>query len=71
MTTLTFDAARARGTAGKIGQLNPLSRNGVAEEVAQVALFLASNESSYVNGQLIAVDGGLSASHPVVPGKLA
>ncbi|KAF8532515.1 3-oxoacyl-reductase [Gautieria morchelliformis] len=71
MTTLTFDAARARGTAGKIGHLNPLGRYAVAEEVAQVALFLASNESSYVNGQAIAVDGGLSASHPVVPGKLA
>lgn len=30
-----------------------------------------SDEASYVNGQIIAVDGGLSASHPVVPGKLA
>lgn len=26
------------------------------------------DESSYVNGQNIAVDGGLSSSHPVVPG---
>ncbi|KZS98581.1 NAD(P)-binding protein [Sistotremastrum niveocremeum HHB9708] len=69
MTASTFDAARARGTAGKIGQLNPLGRAGVAEEIAQVALFLASDESSYVNGQNWAVDGGLSASHPVVPGK--
>ena len=31
MTAPTFAAARARGTAGKIGQLNPLSRGGVAE----------------------------------------
>jgi len=29
------------------------------------------DDSSYVNGQNWAVDGGLSASHPVVPGKLA
>ncbi|GJJ06630.1 hypothetical protein Clacol_000824 [Clathrus columnatus] len=71
MTSTTFDAARARGTASKIGQLNPLGRYGIAEEIAQVALFLGSDEASYVNGQAIAVDGGLSASHPVVPGKLA
>ena len=30
-----------------------------------MALFLASDEASYVNGQAIAVDGGLSSSHPV------
>lgn len=71
MTVLTFDKARARGTAGKIGQLNPLGRYGVAEEVAQLALFLASDESSFVNGQNIAIDGGMTASMPVVPGKLA
>ena len=35
------------------------------EELAKVALFLASDDASYVNGQAIAVDGGLSSSHPV------
>ena len=29
------------------------------------------DDSSYVNGQVFAVDGGLSASLPVVPGKFA
>jgi NAD(P)-dependent dehydrogenase (short-subunit alcohol dehydrogenase family) len=31
-----------------------------------MALFLASDAASYVNGQAFAVDGGLSSSHPVV-----
>ncbi|KAL4925120.1 SDR family NAD(P)-dependent oxidoreductase [Aspergillus undulatus] len=71
MTAAMYDAARARGTERKIGQLNPLQRGAVADEIARVALFLGSDESSYVNGQAWAVCGGLSAGHPVVPGKLA
>lgn len=31
MTTTTFDYARTKGTAGKIGQLNPLGRFAIAE----------------------------------------
>lgn len=64
MTRPIFEGARARGTEGKIGQLNPLHRHGEPEEIAAMALFLASDEASYVNGQAIAVDGGLSSTHP-------
>jgi NAD(P)-dependent dehydrogenase (short-subunit alcohol dehydrogenase family) len=70
MTAPMYEAARQRGTERKIGQLNPLQRGAVADEVARVALFLGSEESSYVNGQAWAVCGGLSAGHPFVPGKL-
>ncbi len=71
MTRPMFELARERGSEKKIGQLNPLKRSGQPVEIARMALFLASDESSYVNGQAIAVDGGLSSSHPFVPGRLA
>jgi NAD(P)-dependent dehydrogenase (short-subunit alcohol dehydrogenase family) len=67
MTSPLFEAARQRGSEGKIGQLNPLQRAGAPDEIASTALFLASDDGSYVNGQAIAVCGGLSASHPNVP----
>ena len=69
MTRPLFDAARARGSEAKIGQLNPLLRSGRPEEIAAMALFLASDDASYVNGQALAVDGGLSSTHPFVPSR--
>ncbi len=65
MTKPTFDYAREAGKMDRVGRLNPLRRGAQPEELAKVALFLASDDASYVNGQAIAVDGGLSSSHPV------
>ena len=65
MTKPTFDYAREAGKMERVGRLNPLRRAAQAEELARAALFLASSEASYVNGQALAVDGGLSSSHPV------
>ena len=42
-------------------EMIPLGRHARAEEVARVALFLASDESSFVTGAAVAVDGGMSA----------
>jgi NAD(P)-dependent dehydrogenase (short-subunit alcohol dehydrogenase family) len=41
----------------------PMGRLAQAKEIAQAALFLASDESSYVNGATFLVDGGLSAAY--------
>jgi NAD(P)-dependent dehydrogenase (short-subunit alcohol dehydrogenase family) len=39
----------------------PLGRLGTPEEVARVALFLASEEASYVTGAIVPMDGGANA----------
>lgn len=41
----------------------PLNRPGTAQEIAEAALFLASPGAGYVNGQILAVDGGWTAGY--------
>jgi meso-butanediol dehydrogenase/(S,S)-butanediol dehydrogenase/diacetyl reductase len=44
----------------KQGKLIPLGRVGTPEEVADMVLFLASDEASYITGVNVAIDGGRS-----------
>ena len=37
----------------------PLKREGLPEDVANICSFLASDQSSYITGQVIKVDGGM------------
>lgn len=55
------DPARARAEAGK---LHALGRIGRPDEVARLAVFLASDDSSFMTGSPIIVDGGFGAGLP-------
>lgn len=48
--------------AGRFDEIIPLKRDGQPSEVADAVLYLASDESSYVNGHNLVIDGGLTAA---------
>lgn len=50
------DEANAQGKED-----TPLKRFGTAEEIADLAVFLASDDSAFISGAEIAIDGGYSA----------
>jgi 3(or 17)beta-hydroxysteroid dehydrogenase len=47
----------------------PLKRFGEPDDVANAALYLASDESKYVTGVELSIDGGLLAGSPASPGS--
>ena len=54
---------------GFLSRLQPIQRAGMPDDIARTALWLASDESSFVTAQTIVVDGGLTAGRP--PGGMA
>lgn len=44
----------------KMGERHPLKRVGTVEDIAKVAQFLLSEDSSWITGQVLGVDGGMS-----------
>ena len=59
-----LDGDRAQSTVGvmtlALGDMAPIRRSGQPVDIAEAALWLASDASSFVSGQAIAVDGGLT-----------
>ena len=52
-------------------ELTPFNRECTVEDVANMAAFLASDEAGFVNGQTIAVDGGVSTTRYLAPEAIA
>lgn len=60
---LSNDAARKQ-----IAAQYPLGRHGEAEDAARLAAWLISDQSSWITGQIIGLDGGFSAVRPFLKG---
>jgi len=72
--TILTDMARSimvdEATKHRILSRTPMGRLGATEEIASIAVFLASDQSSYITGQTIYADGGrqgLNYTVPVLP----
>lgn len=66
-TPMSMEIDPPQFTANFVEQYIPLNRPGKVEEIAPIFLFLASDESSFITGQIIIADGGQLAGQK--PGK--
>jgi glucose 1-dehydrogenase len=69
MTAMMASVATDREAKRRVLSRTPLGRIGAPDEVAAVAAFLASDDASYVTGEIIYVDGGRLALNYTVPVK--
>ncbi|WP_339230907.1 SDR family oxidoreductase [Oceanobacillus sp. FSL K6-2867] len=60
-TPMTAALSTSKELVGRLVQATPLQRLGKPEDIANAALFLASDESSYITGSELVIDGGFSA----------
>ncbi len=68
---LSADAAEQAASLvkGTLASIHPIGRAGMAEDIAHAALWLAGDESTFVTGQAIVVDGGITAGRPWAENK--
>jgi NAD(P)-dependent dehydrogenase (short-subunit alcohol dehydrogenase family) len=54
-----------------LNEVVPLGRMGLPSDIAEAVVFLSSNKSSYITGQILSVDGGLSVHESASLSRLA
>ena len=59
-----LDEERRKKFRDRFGRHQPIGRVGEAEDIAQAALFLASDDSTFITGTAMVVDGGAYAGRP-------
>lgn len=59
-TPINRNAWESPEALGKLLELIPYGRIGIADDIGKAAVWLASDDSDYVNGQTIFVDGGMT-----------
>lgn len=64
LTKMTKDEGKE--FLGKVAEMNPLGRIAKPDDIAKVIKFLLSDDASYINGQVISVEGGYTNQDPTL-----